>query len=530
MKLFRLNLKIIFSSVITCVYFFFNLFFFVFFLVVLHNSNFINYAVFLDSLAYYEVAMFILSFCLAIYFSHMNYFVESICFVSRCRYIVARFFTTLFTSYLLIIIPVLYIIISSFFEKTEFTFNALSLIYFVCRWIAILSISVGLGYLIGTIVERELVYLLSIPFAILFSHLNKKFFSLFLSGNTLRKVSTLFSLQKPFVDSADIEYFIPRVDFLFFVKQIIVLVFFVFIVSVILFVSNTRLNIKIGLLQILSLAVLSQFCHLYISAFPVEYDCSNKLYAFEEVDNGYKIRSYNGDIHLSDTSLFHCTLNIERGRGDLTIRLDKAFTILNIQVNEKEVNYSQIDDYIIFKEKDLPVSSLFEVRVSYRGMVQYISDSNCVNIYTSFMSSALPPNFAFIPIIDGDRSEKNYEFIVDSQNTLISNLTVEAVDGSNTYRVSGSSSSFCLFSGFLEEMEQDGITFYRAKYNKTTDYWAVYQNSLSYPTFDPYHAVFSEIPPVKPEKVFMIYYLYGVVGYPVVFDNYTMLNYGFAAY
>ena len=30
----------------------------------------------------------------------------------------------------------------------------------------------------------------------------------------------------------------------------------------------------------------------------------------------------------------------------------------------------------------------------------------------------------------------------------------------------------------------------------------------------------------KPEKAFLIYDLYGVVGFPVVYDGYILLNYG----
>ena len=31
----------------------------------------------------------------------------------------------------------------------------------------------------------------------------------------------------------------------------------------------------------------------------------------------------------------------------------------------------------------------------------------------------------------------------------------------------------------------------------------------------------------KPEKVFMIYSIYGTVGLPIIYDNYVLINYGF---
>ena len=83
MRLIRLNLKIIFSSVILYLFYTFIALFFLFFLVMMNQTRFINYAVFLDSLAYLEIAVFILAFCLAVYFAHQGYALEEACFVSK---------------------------------------------------------------------------------------------------------------------------------------------------------------------------------------------------------------------------------------------------------------------------------------------------------------------------------------------------------------------------------------------------------------------------------------------------------------
>ena len=528
MRLIQLNFKIIFSSILTYLFFAFNLMFFLFFFVVLNNSPFINYTFFLDALAYYEIALFILSFCLSAYFSHKNHTLEKICFVEKQKYVVASFLSVLLASYIVCLIPVSYILIASLKEGTGLFFNLLSAVYFLLRWISILSISQAIGYLVGFLIKKNIVYLLAAPFSILFSHLNEIFFSKFLKGEILLKISNLFSLQKPFMNAIDIDYSGPRIDLLFIVKQLIVLTLVFLLISIIKMLLNKKIKLKSIMYFCSSTIILGLLTYGYICLFPQSYNYSDKLYALKDIDNGYKIRSYEGSIHLSENSNFYCIFEVEKGEGDLTVRLDKAFQIENLFIDGNSIKFSKIGDYIFIPQAELPPVQSFKIELSYSGRVQYINDVNCVNIYTSFISSALPPNFAFIPIIDGDRSIKNYSFDVVSSNNVISNLVVDNLGNTNHYRVNGVSSSFCIFSGFLETVEKDGMTIYRTKYNQRTDYWNEYQDSLSRGYLDPYTGVLmDDIPPFRPKKVFMIYYLYGIVGYPVAFDNYVMLNYGY---
>lgn len=498
-------------------------------MIVLNGVPFINYTFFLDALAYYEIALFILSFCLSVYFSHKKHTLEKICFVEKPKYVIATFLATLLVSYLVCFLPVSYILIASLQEGTGLYFNLLSIIYFLLRWLSILSISQAVGYVVGLLIKKNFVYLLAAPFSILFSHLNETFFDIFLDGETLLKVSNLFSLQKIFINAIDIDYSGPRIDLLYLVKQLIVLTLMFLLVSIIKILSNKKVKLKSIVYLCSSFIVLGLFTCGYINLFPQSYEYSDKLYALEDIDNGYKVRSYEGKIKLSENSNFYCVLDVEKGEGDLIIRLDRAFQIEDITVNGNSVNFSKSGDYISIPQVGLPAAQSFTIEFSYSGRVQYINDVNCVNIYTSFISSALPPNFAFIPIIDGDMSVKNCNFDVVSSNNVISNLDVDNLDNSNHYEISGSASSFCIFSGFLETMDINGTTIYKAKYNQITDYWNEYQASLSRRYLDPYTGTLQEDIPFRPQKVFMIYYLYGVVGYPVVFDNYMMLNYGFTS-
>jgi len=384
-------------------------------------------------------------------------------------------------------------------------------------------VSETLGFLIGTLRKNTYVYLLAAPFSIIFSHLNEYFLFLFFKEDKLIAISNLLSLQEPLIHGVDIDYSGARVDLLFAMKCVFTLIFTLLIVVVTIIVAQKRFAFNTVIALCSCLIVLPVLGRLYVSIFPKVYSYEDKLYITDDRSAGYMILSYEGDIRLSEYSDFKCIVTVKKGIGDLTLRLDETLKIHELTLEGRKIKYIRSGDFIVIPENEIPNMNSFSVGLLYGGRVQYRSDVDSINIYTSWFSSALPPNFAFIPIVDGDLSEKDYNFSVKCANALISNLTVEAGD---VYTVSGRSNTFCLFCGFLTQFEKEGIIFYRAKYNKATDYWVEYQSALTRYSFDPYTCEFENLS-TKPRKVFMIYYLYGIFGYPVVFDDYIMLNYGY---
>ncbi len=498
MRLIRLNLKVIFSSVILYLFYAFIALFFLFFLVMMNQTRFINYAVFLDSLAYLEIAVFILAFCLAVYFAHQGYALEESCFVSKPACLLGRLSAVLIASGCVCAVPLLYIVAASVSEGTELYFSCLAIAYFILRWLSLLLISQSLGFLAGSLLKKTFVYLLAAPFAIIFSHLNGSFLSMFLNADRIIVVSNLLSLQKPLIFGVDIDYAGPRVDLLFAVKCALVLPFALFIASATVAAAQKKFAPKTAAAMCSCLAAIALFCHIYISIFPKGYSYEDKLYVTADRSGGYRVASYEGDIRLSECGDYECLVTVEKGRGDLTFRLDGAFEIRKLSLEGRDVRYSRSGDFIVIPENEIPDRDSFSVELLYGGRVRYRSD--------------------------GDLSVKAYNFHVTCANTLISNLAVESGGG---YTVSGKSNTFCLFCGFLTQFEKEGVIFYRAKYNKSTDYWGEYQSALTRRYLNPHTYEIASGAIVKPQKVFMIYYLYGIVGNPVVFNDYIMLNYGY---
>lgn len=231
MRLIRLNLKIIFSSVILYLFYAFIVLFFLFFLVMMNQTRFINYAIFFDSLAYLEIAVFILAFCLAVYFAHQGYALEEACFVSKPACLLSRLSAVLIASGCVCAVPLIYIAAASVSEGTELYFCGLAAAYFLLRWLSLILVSQSMGFLMRFLLKKTFVYLLAAPFAIIFSHLNGSFLSIFFNADRMTVVSNLLSLQKPLIFGVDIDYAGPSVDLLFAVKCALVLLFTLFIAA-----------------------------------------------------------------------------------------------------------------------------------------------------------------------------------------------------------------------------------------------------------------------------------------------------------
>ena len=289
--------------------------------------------------------------------------------------------------------------------------------------------------------------------------------------------------------------------------------------------ESKRLTVKKALAGggLIAAAVLTVWTFVILS--PLEYRYEEKLYPVEYEAQPYEITDYEGNFKLSEFSRFNGSFTVRptsaQKADTLTIRLDGCFTVDELTCGDDPVPYTRSGDYLTLEAPSRPVT--FQIR--YHGRPYYLSDIGCVNLFTSWLSSALLPNFAFVPLIDGDFSAKHYDIHVTSGNTVISNLDV--TQEGNLYHLSGEASSICVFSGYLTEYQRDGITIYRTKYNVSTDYDAVLNRALSGGYYMDSHTM--EIKQDgfdKPGKAFLIYDYYGVAGFPVVYDGYILQNYG----
>lgn len=535
--LLKLNLRLIFTSLMFVLVVVFTLGAFVVFTDYMAWSPFIhpiNYTAVIEGLEYVEVGLYVLAFCHGMYCSHQSCLLEEICFIPRPAIVMSKLWASIIATSTVCLIPTGFILISSVREGTDILFTLNALCFTLIRWLCLLLAANTLGFPLGYLVKNTYSYILAAPAALLSGYFNKSLFDqLFapLFGYRSKEgmiAAELFSATDSHVSAADMDYPGSRVDLYFLLDALFLVLASLLLIWLLHLAVSKRLSVKkLAAGALLAGAVVSTVS-VYASLCPSEYRCEDKLFHVDYQPQPYEITSYEGKFKLSEFSRFSGSFTVqptgEQGADTLAIRLDGCFTVDELTCGGNPAEYTRYGDFLTMDAPSEPTT--FDI--TYHGRVYYRSDIGCVNLFTSWLSAALPANFAFVPLIDGDLGAKDYDIRVTSGNTVISNLDV--TQEGNQYRLHGKASSICLFAGFLTEYQQGGVTICRTRYNAATNYDAVLtyalslRNYLDPNTFEMKSGAFD-----LPSKVFLIYGLYGTygAGSPIVYDDHMLLNYGY---
>lgn len=532
-KLIRLNSKIILRSPILWIFTGFISLFFLLFVFVIYPDS-INYAAALSSMTYIEICIMVLCFCMSVYFSRIKYSVEDIAEVLYAQAVLGRLLSIIIIATIAFFItPFFFVVICSITENTGIRFTAETLVNFFFGWMCIVAISSCFGYILGSVFKKNYIYLIVIPYVIFFSYLNSNFLSLFIDVNSELHLllTNLFSIQDPFTTGIKLDYVSSMLDCFWLAKKFLLLAFIVLLMTITVIISKKRkrLSFPIAISMLTSIIVLLSSAGIYCRIFPQQYNYEDKLYVISDNLSPYTIDSYFGNINLSEPFTAQCkfvvTKNQEFDEKDFWFRLDKSLVINSLTVDGNEIPFNRSDDYVSVSYNSLPKNNQFVISMDYSGRVYYISDIKCVNIFSTYQAAAFPSSFAFIPIIDGDNSQKNYNFKLHGSNTIISNIPIKEV-GNGTYELNGTSDNLCIFMGYFSKFTVDNTIVYRAAYNKKTDYFKQYQNAYLYGHLDPYTQEMIADPIENRPTAFLIYDLYGVLGHPVLYNDYWIMNYG----
>lgn len=487
--------------------------------------KFINYIAQFDKLVYLELVVIIISFCYSVYAVQLPISLEVACLYNKSQIYIVRMISVLISSSVLYLIPIVYAIIGAVIQRADKLFCIYSLLYVFLRWFLIICTSDVVAMVLTVVLKRNVAYLFSAPWMVFSSYLNERIIARIIPNIYLsKKVSALISMQIPFVDAISIDYTGPRIDAFFLAKIQYVIVGIVLLFCLLWLLLSKK---KSALFVVLFLSVLELIsCWKWIDRFPIPYDDESKIYELEEQTQTAHISKYEGEIKIDDVFRVNCCVYIDqKEKASTKIKLDECFDIDSIQYEGMNIEYKRDGDYLILDETSYDSVSGKPINISYHGRVYYVNNIDVVDVFSSRISCALPAHFAFLPMISGDKSRKDFNFKVTAHNTIISNLNTKRID-KTTYRLYGHATTCSLFSGFLSEYSRDGIVFYRAKYNLITDYDDIYCEMKTSIGINGYNKeLVSNYS--KPEKVFMIYSIYGTVGLPIIYDNYVLINYGF---
>lgn len=495
-------------------------------LLLISRTSFISYVVQFDHYVYFEVVLTVIVFCIAVYYFRQESELEIICFYPKAKILTGKMLAILSCSLTLCLIPIIFVAVNAAASRTEPGFSIAALLYVIIRWSSIILVSQSAAFLSSYFIKGSASYVLCLPAAIIFSYLNQTIVSLLLGhGDMSERVSAFFSMQEPYVSGMDVEYVGARTDLFLLVKYIYVLVFAAIAIALIWTLCSQRKKVPIAVLVVL-FVIEAGSIYAWSVLYPTSYAYADKLFVGVDDRQVCTISAYSGNFDLKEFSRFDCDVEIlPAGQQAITFRLDECLAIDQIVSGGEDIPYTRTGDYVTVSlpyETESPVTLSFR----YSGRIYYVSDIHSINIYATVNGAALPAKFAFLPIIDGDDTSKDYSLNVRAHNTVISNLDVEQAGG-DLYTLSGDAKTCCIFAGYFSEYEQDGILFYRAKYNDRTKYSEVYEQSLTYRYFDAFTFEYKQGPYTRPDKIFIIYSQYGVGGFPIVYDDYVLVNYGY---
>lgn len=544
MSKFKFNLKVVLRSPIFLFYLAFLLLSFLLFVIAAVLDplvNYINYAIGLRDMEYYGVGMLTASFCVAAYFAQRNTILEDTCLIPPVHTHLTRFFALAFSSHFILIILIIYVAIMSVIQKTDILFSISTFAVTGFRWSITIFLGESIGYLAGLLCNRFYIYLLAAPCACVFGMPNSYLFSiLFRDSDRLKSIfSGILSTQSPFPSGMALDYVGSQFDTFFAVGVLFKYLLSALVLLLICLVAwclHGKRSIHffrkwcVGTVGVCICLAASAF--LYVEKFPLRYSATEKLYMPIEEKSWGTISTISGEIDLGQICKVTCNVLLDNVTSSVvTVRLDDSFEDLQILHDGEPVRYTRNGDKIticmenISQEKQVPLDFV------YKGYVYYLSDTNNIDVFTSKMAAALPTGFAFLPQAD-DGNPVCYDLDVSSGNTVISNLNIENVEQSHCYKIHGTSSSICIFSGFLSEQRVGESICYRAKYNVRTDYAALYEKMFTLGAFiDARNGIVEmknqDMNFRNPKKVFLIFYFYDTGGLPICYDDYVLMNYGY---
>lgn len=516
-------LKIIFRSPLYRLAYLFLLAAFSFFFVCFNfylSDDTVNYFDGFQRMEYFEFALYIVAFCMAVFFAQKPSLLEEICFVPRKKICLSHLFASYLAAVIVLFIAWIYLTIGAVAEHVTILYWLRTILYASCRWGSILSWMTTIGFFCGWIVTSKYAYLFSIPFTLLFSVFNHW---ILCGRGTLGFENCWFArlicLQRVEIGSTSLVFRGPLLDAEMASKTGFVLALCAVFAAFLYLISQKRFRMRTVCVLCICLLCTGVCAGLYRQLRPAVYDVYQKLYP-PIIAQSAVVRSYTGEIWMREWSAYSLDIEIEQASGTVVLRLDESIRVKELQVDQASVSYQRVDDELIL---DAPTDR-FVLHIEALGRVSYFDFAGTRSIYTSVSGCCLPPNFAFLPSIGGDETEKEYDLTIHSVQTLASNLHARA--NGTTYTIQDRGSTVCFFTGDLQTFTHDGIRFIVARYDMRQNeetYVASYREKNEYLThMDPKTGEISREAWGEMKTVFLL--TYQTTGsFPTVFDDFVLI-------
>lgn len=350
--------------------------------------------------------------------------------------------------------------------------------YILICWLTKIFFLTVLGFFLGRLSEKKIMYVISFFIAIIISPFFQNFVVTYFVGSANKVSNTILNLINISLDEP-YKFYTFTYGFtsnrLFFFDIIVYPIIGVILLSLLFFCKTilSKKNIINSSIIIVSLLLICVTINKLIDAYPDIYDSISFIEMPEKYDNtkinkelaDIKVFSYKMDVQLKKKFENKCviTLNNDNQKeinSGLELKLDDCFKIHRITIDNVDVSYKRNGEYICIENRPVFSEAQFNIEIDYSGDVNYMNQLYVRNAFVDDVAAYLPETFAWYPKLEVARGNIKYDLTVEAGNNIVSNLSDnKALEGLKKYSLTSQmSSDIYLLCGYFKTETINNVT------------------------------------------------------------------------
>ncbi|WP_187117424.1 hypothetical protein [Clostridium amazonitimonense] len=367
----------------------------------------------------------------------------------------------------IIIVPILIIIGYSFYKVISIKLMINLILYTLITWISSIIISSTLGVFIGNFIKGFKAYLIGAITLIILTPYNSMIFMRIFNNEA---IMDLFSTMKDRPDLIYSTLFGFSFNHGFILDKIFLVILSIFVISIsIQFTKKQYCKKAMASKLIISLVTLFSFLGILVVFNRYNLNkgiCLDKpegklVISNNKSDSKIQVLNYNMEVILKEKLLSTCIMEIkntsENNKEDIDFKLDSSLIIEDIFKGDEKLSYTRDKDIVKIKDLNLNSKDTTKITFKYGGRINYVNGAGYRTFFVDNNCAMLPPNFAWYPTLEEDKSKKDFNINLVCKNKVVSNLSDNKVlDNSNYYNLQGREDKVYLLSGFLDSKNING--------------------------------------------------------------------------
>ena len=461
----KLQYKLLYQSLWNFVYYIGTLLLSLFMLFVSQQFELKTLGFWIDSSIHINIYFILCCIAMGINVSHHDNELLSSLPIKPWRLVVGKLLALFLYALTILLIPFSIILLFAFNGAFGFLLAIHFMTYVVWTWSVTIIISATTGFFLGQLFKGKFVYMLAIPFTIMFSPYNRLIFDRI--GFPL--LTKLFNAAKENMGIIPVNIYGFSINHNFLIDKL-----FLIIISVLLLYISILMQQKSQIVEsYMKLICINILFVLFIYGNTKAFMYTESTYLQEDSQvkeieqdrqisaNRFEVVQYNMDIDLKEGFGVNCNVvlqsNSDQNKAILKFMLDEALRIESLSIDNQAAVYRRQGNTVYIEKGNVVKNQPFNICFKYGGRLDYKDMDDRRVAFVDDDSAWLPMGFPWYPVIQGDTDEKAFAINMDGNNRIVSNLTKHvAKSGKNGLLLKGNCKHLYILSGFVKTLEIEG--------------------------------------------------------------------------